>query len=92
MPTNILTAGTTAAQSSDFDLAAGEEAHIHLFSPGFAPAVPHVTVDVLIKDSGGGYTVIEKLTQDKVGCVITGAGTYAVSRPVTMRSVGVDRD
>jgi hypothetical protein len=92
MPTNLITAGTTVAQSDDFDLAVADEAHIHLFAPGFSPAVPHVTVSVLVKDSQGGYTEVMCLDQDKISGVIQGQGTYAVRRGVCALAVGVDRD
>ena len=91
MPTNLIASGTTVAQSDDFTLAAGEEAHIHFFSAS-APGTSPVNVDILLKNSAGTYTLYDTLSETRIGAVITAPGTYAVKRGQCTVAVGVDRD
>lgn len=87
MPTEMLAIGNTAAESAEFTLAAGDAVHLHIKGSIDGSAV----VNVLVKDTGGGFTSIGQLTRAKNSRVLVAAGTYKLQRPARSL-VGVDRD
>lgn len=88
--TNLLTAGTTAANSSDFTLAAGESATILLKDAAGPRLSQGATVYIDMKDDAGQYFEIDRLNIDKPAVVLTAIGTFRVRRPAGV-SVGVSR-
>lgn len=91
MATELLAIGTTAANSADITLAAGDSAHIHLRGSS-PPAVPKCTVSIDIKGSDGSYSELHRLTDGDISRVIDAVGVYRVRRTVCEQGVGVDRD
>ena len=91
MATNLLTTGTTAANSSDFTLAAGEEATISLKDAAGTKISGGAQVFIDIKDDAGQYFAIDRLGPDKVAVILKGVGTYRVRRIANGVSVGVFR-
>ena len=84
----LLASGTTAASSADFTLT-GESST--LFLTAAASLIPDVMVVVEIKSAAGVYHVVGDLSDEKPAVVLTGPGTYRVSRQVCATAVGVDR-
>lgn len=84
----LLASGTAAASSADFTLA-GEVST--LFLDAATAQIPDVIVSIEIKAASGVYHIIGNLTDENPAQVITGPGTYRVSRLACATAVGVDR-
>lgn len=84
----LLASGTTAASSADFTLT-GEAST--LFLDAATAQIPDVIVTVEIKAASGVYHIIGNLTDENPAQVLTGPGTYRVSRLACATAVGVDR-
>lgn len=82
MPANILTTGTTAANSTDVVVAAGTPLTVCL-KDAAGPVVTGASVDILLKDDTGQYFKVGELygSGDEAARVITAPGTYRFSRP-----------
>lgn len=75
---NILTTGVSTADSSDVTVAAGEELTVSL--KGADGRLNHsATVTVSLKDDGGAYWPVDKLTANRPALVLS-AGTWRFSR------------
>lgn len=71
----LIAAGTTAAQSADFTVAAGETLTVSLkAAAGDAQAV------IELKDDGGTYTIIARMDVNNPAWAISAPGTYRVRR------------
>jgi hypothetical protein len=83
MATNLLSAGTDAASSSEFTLASGESTSIVIRET--------VVVSLLIeqKDEAGAFTQIYELKSGSA--VLSGPGTFRVRRPANSKSFGAFR-
>lgn len=79
MATEILAVGTTAANSTDVTVAAGEQLTVGL-KDAAGPAVGNARVEIQLKDDAGEYFTIATLTSSRSALVIAGAGTYRFSR------------
>lgn len=78
--TSILAPGNTTAVSADIVVPAGMSVTIGLYSaaPGFLPcSVPFV----ITQDTPGADNYVTSLRQDARSTVLSGPGTYRVSRP-----------
>lgn len=84
----LLASGTTLAASADFTLT-GETSS--LFLTAAAAQVPECVVLVEVKSAAETYHIIGKLTESEPAKVLSGPGTYRVSRQVCATAVGVDR-
>jgi hypothetical protein len=84
---NIITSGTTEADSSEFTLASGESATI--FLTGSAPA--NAVARVKIKAADASFSTIGELTNQYPAKVLAGAGTYKVTRAANAVAFGVDK-
>ena len=84
----LLAIGTTLAASADFTLS-GESST--LFLTAAAAQVPPSVSLIELKSAAGTYHIIGKLTPDVPAQVLTGPGTYRVSRQACALGVGVDR-
>lgn len=89
--TNLLTTGTTSANSSDFTLAAGESATIALKDATGNTVSGGVKVYIDIKDDTGAYFQVDRLGPDKPAVVLSGIGTYRIRRVASSVAVGVFR-
>lgn len=83
----LLAVGAGAANSADFTLA-GESST--LFLTAATGLLPESLVVIEIKSASGGYTAIGVLHVTVPAKVLTGPGTYRVTRPAGP-AVGVDR-
>ncbi len=86
--TAILVVGTTAASSADFTIT-GESTSLLLTSSAGLPSEAAATIEV--KSAAGVYYPIGALSVTTPLQVLSGPGTYRVSRP-DGPSCGVDRD
>ena len=86
--TNILASGTTAANSSDVVVNAGESVTLSAFSSGTVPV--GVQLSVMMKTTGGAQPVGVLSRVDGVQARIASPGTYYVARGETTTAVGVD--
>jgi hypothetical protein len=76
----ILAINTTAANSTDQTVAAGDQLTVCL-KDAAGPAVGSgARVDILLKDDSGQYFAVGSLTGGKPAVVITGAGVYRFTR------------
>ena len=92
MATQLLAAGTTAAASTDFTLAAGESATLLLKgSTGLATAPTSAHVVVQAQDSAGAWRHHHTMRGTEGSCVVTAVGTFRCFRPAQANPVGVDR-
>jgi hypothetical protein len=88
MSTQILAAGTTAANSADVVLDQGETATLALFvAAGSIPAQPACTI--FLKGQGAPVAV-SYLDRARPAASVQGPGTYFVQRPAMAVAVGVD--
>jgi hypothetical protein len=80
--TNILTTGTTEANSADVVVAAGTPITVCL-KDAAGPSVSGAVVYILLKDDAGQYFKVGELsgTGEQAARVITAPGTYRFSRP-----------
>lgn len=84
--TTVLSAGTTAATSTDIVVAAGSVVTVGLFSAVKVPASVRCPVHI---DGPTGSQVIGALSGNNVTLTLSGPGTFFVTRPVVGVSVGV---
>lgn len=75
MATQLLAVNTTAASSSDIVIADGESVTVCL--KGFTT---HSRVNISLKDDGGAYVDVGVLQAGAPALVISGPGTYRVTR------------
>lgn len=96
MSTVILTATTSAAQSTDFTvtgIAKGVVEHAHLTAPGIAGAEVATVQKKNDDDSYSDYYVggtVQTITATNTGVVIDAAGVYRIDKDATAASVGVE--
>lgn len=84
----LLANGTTAASSADFTLT-GEASTLFLVAA--TSQIPICSALIEIKSAAGTYHIIGVLTPENPAQVLTGPGTYRVSRQACTVAVGVDR-
>lgn len=84
----LIASGTTLASSADFTLT-GESST--LFFTAAAAQIPDAIALVEIKSDGGTYHIVGRITGTSPAQVLTGPGTYRVSRLACTVAVGVDR-
>jgi hypothetical protein len=84
----LLAPGIAQASSADFTLA-GEPSTLFLTSA--TRQMQDATANVEIKSAAGAYQVIGNLTNEQPAKVLTGPGTYRVTRLACAIAVGVDR-
>ncbi len=84
---SLLAVGTSAASSADFTLT-GESSSLFLVSPGGLPSL--ACAEIEIKSAAGDYYPVGALSVGSPMGVLSGPGTYRVSRPAGP-SCGVDR-
>lgn len=87
MPTNIMTTGTSAVDSSDVVVAAGSTLTVALKDAAGPDLGTGVKVFIQLKDDTGQYFTIARLDRSRASTVLS-AGTYRFSRPAGV-SVGV---
>lgn len=83
---NILATGTTAASSADFSITT-ESTTLLLIGAKAELAL----LDIEVKDSANAYTVIGTLSPAVPIQVLSGPGTYRVTRKLGSASAGCDR-
>ncbi len=88
--TNILAAGTTAANSTDVTVASGGSANLFLMDAAGPGVGSKVLLDVQIKSSNNAYFTVGRLTAASPMFALRAPGTYRVTRPANSPSVGVD--
>jgi hypothetical protein len=81
MATNILSVGTTLANSSDVVVAAGTPLTVCLKDAAGTAVEPGARVDIQLKDDVGSYFRVDQLNRGKPAVQITAPGTYRFSRP-----------
>jgi hypothetical protein len=81
MATEVLAVNTTAANSSDVTIAAGDQLTVCLKDAAGTTVALAARVDIQLKDDAGQYFTITTLSGGKPALVIVGAGTYRFSRP-----------
>lgn len=91
MATEILAAGTAAADSTDVTVTAGIPVTVFLKAGTSAPIASDADFDVKLKSVGSTYHTIGKLTGKNPAVVIDGPGTYRISRLSASSAVGVDQ-
>lgn len=80
MPTQILAAGTTAADSADVVVAAGTPLTVCLKDAAGPYISSQARVEIKVKDDAGQYFYVDVLSGGKPALVISGPGTYRFSR------------
>lgn len=80
MATQILAAGTTAADSSDVAVVAGTPLTVCLKDAAGPDVLGSAVVNILLKDDAGQYFRIGSLTGTSPAIVIDAPGTYRFSR------------
>lgn len=80
MATQILAAGTTAANSADVVVAAGTPLTVCLKDAAGPAVEPGAMVNILLKDDAGQYFRVAHLDRGRPALIIDGAGTYRFSR------------
>lgn len=80
MPTEILAVNTTAADSSDVVVAAGDTLTVCLKDAAGPGVLGGALVRISLKDDAGQYFQVDTLSGSKPALVITGAGTYRFTR------------
>ena len=90
---SLIASGTSAADSADFALTDGQTSIVSLAPTGTgAVAVPaSAAADVQIKTAAGGYVNVGLLTPAASALIVSGPGTFRVSRRAVADAVGVDR-
>lgn len=92
MSTTVLAAGTTAAESDPFTLDADETATLFMTDAdgGAAPLAASATVEIKDTDSETFHRV-GSLNRKMPAAILSGPGTFRVSRTVQTTAVGVCR-
>jgi hypothetical protein len=87
----LLASGTAEAESTTFDLAAGDVVTLSIF--GTHDETPSQVADVQIKGSDNGYTNIGQLrnVSGEAAKVLSSPGTYRVRRRLCTAAFGVDK-
>lgn len=88
MPTQLISIGTGAANSSDIVLADGETASVGIKASSSPIISTGCRVDIFIKDDGGTYWVLGGLSSSRPATIISGPGTYRLTRPATSAACG----
>lgn len=85
----LIASGTTLVASADFTLSGDSST---LFLTAAAAQIPAGAVALIeLKSAAGTYHIVGKLLTETPAVVLTGPGTYRVSRQVCATAVGVDR-
>ena len=84
----LLASGTTAASSADFTLT-GETSTLFLVAA--TSQIPDILMTIEIKSAAGVYHIVGNLSDEVPAVVLSGPGTYRVTRPLCTTAVGVDR-
>jgi hypothetical protein len=89
---SLIASGTTAEDSSDFTVVAGTPVTIFLHDAA-GPNVPgDCTAAIQVKSSGSQYFTVGVLDGNNPARVITGPGTYRVSKFASATAFGVDKE
>lgn len=80
MPTNVLTTGTTAADSSDVTVVAGVPLTVCLKDVAGPAVGAGAFVNIFLKDDAGQYFKVGELTKAEPSKCIVAPGTYRFSR------------
>lgn len=90
----LLSVGTTAANSDDFTIAAGAKVQVALKAATDGRVAPGALVTLQRKDTDGVYTTMDSLTPSRPALILENASaatqTFRVSR--VKGNVGVDKD
>lgn len=86
----LIAAGTTEVDSSDFTIADGESVTVFLKSGTGGRVVDGAKATVSIKSSGGHYFPVGELNHNAPAQVIQANGTFRVTRHANATSFGVD--
>jgi hypothetical protein len=86
---SINASSTSANTSSDFAVLAGTPATVFLTSASGALA-PNSRADIQIKTSGAVYVTVGQISDANPAAVISGPGTYRVSKQAGDVAFGVD--
>jgi hypothetical protein len=92
MATELIAAGTTAAVSAEFTLAAGESATLLIKGASGKERPPlraHFAIQA--QDSGGAWRHHADMRGVNGSTVLTAVGTFRVVRPVQAAACGVDK-
>jgi hypothetical protein len=96
MATPLITSGTATQSCTPFAVTAGVPVAIHAFGvsiPSGAIADANTVIATLdMQDSGGGWTVMDKITVGNKGRSIFSGGTWRVTRLDTGITSAYDRD
>ena len=94
MATEILAAGTTAANSADVVVVAGAPVNVMLFRDDEAKIEPKCTCPIFKQDSDGNWNPTTwSLNHDSPTRVLVGAGTYQIRRPAGLvKATGIAID
>ena len=84
---NLITSGTSELDSTEFTLTTDSAT---LFITGAADGNARATVK--IKGADGTFSIVGELTKQFPGKVLTGAGTYKVTRCAAGAAFGVDKN
>ena len=91
MAAEILAVGTGALNSADVVVASGAQLTVALkgHTPVSVGQIQYAVVDILLKDNAGAYWKVDGLSSQRPARVITAAGTYRFSRPLSSGACGV---
>jgi len=89
--TTILASGTTAANSTDIVVAAGDDVKVCIFSVNPGASLSGKSLDVYEKTAGAS-NFLGSLDTTNPSTILCGPGTYFVSRPVLAIAYGVNLD
>lgn len=90
MATQILSIGTTAANSADVVIAAGAQLTVALKDVAGPSLHTEARVQIMLKDDAGQYFRVDELRwPDRPALVIQAAGTYRFARIATGAACGV---
>ena len=88
----LISIGTTQADSSDFTLAAGETATLFLKDAAGPQLANDSYAEIQIKAANGEYFFIGGLNCREPAKNLYGAGTYRVRRMASVSGFGVDKN
>lgn len=91
MASVILASAKTAGNSSDVTVTAGTPVTLFLSVASDAPVPSQADCDVQIKDTGGKYHTIGKLTGKQPAMVLDGPGTFRVARAECTEAFAVEQ-
>ena len=87
---SLIANGTATADSAEFTLAAGESTTLNLLAAG---GNPNAVAGIYIKDSAGTFALVGNIGGGDLAVkVLSGIGTYKVTRFASAVAFGVDRN